>query len=472
MNSTPHTSHFLVLHSTHFNITLTLAQVWCVWRALHFTPFSSHPHALMMCGGLILSTNLPSTLCFPSSRSSSFSFSWSSPSSSMMWGTSTLRTLANEDLGTLAQNDPLTGSYVVFTEQGSSASQMTAAKVMDILSRLPGCTGPAADAVSAYTQVKMEDAPKLLKHSQIGMSRHVDSSTTTQNGQNHGPVWKIQSFLLSEICMVILWQDCYGRGNFEKIHLQHGWEKVSNWECSFVHSEKGLFLSVYVDDIKLDHCVRLHCHKNPRGAWAWFPATPKFGANGACQFVRQELMVGCPPRKGGSQPTAIVFAAGVGTTRNRPLLLPLFLQVLSCALRGFWFLRICPSSTPRRRLHKDGLNLYSLFGCAALTALVHAKQGGEAQLPRLGSREFSPPTFPGQPFLQVYGHSRRMAILAARRAPAGGAFLLTQQVHLCHKVGCVCHPSMCVPNRAKDKDKFGKAVCRVVFALVCCPFTA
>ena len=46
------------------------------------------------------------------------------------------------------------GSYEVFTEQGSSASQMTAAKVMDIISRLPGCAGQAADAVSAYTQVK------------------------------------------------------------------------------------------------------------------------------------------------------------------------------------------------------------------------------------------------------------------------------------------------------------------------------
>ena len=54
------------------------------------------------------------------------------------------------------------GSYAVFTEQGSSASQMTAAKVMDIISRLPGCDGQAADAVSAYTQVKMEDAHKLL----------------------------------------------------------------------------------------------------------------------------------------------------------------------------------------------------------------------------------------------------------------------------------------------------------------------
>ena len=34
------------------------------------------------------------------------------------------------------------------------------AQVMDIISRLPGCAGQAADAVSGYTQVKMEDAPK------------------------------------------------------------------------------------------------------------------------------------------------------------------------------------------------------------------------------------------------------------------------------------------------------------------------
>ena len=71
------------------------------------------------------------------------------------------------------------GSCAVFTEQRSSASQMTAAKVMDIRSRLPGCAGQAADAVSACTQFKKEDAPKLLKI-QIGMSRHLDSSTTTQ----------------------------------------------------------------------------------------------------------------------------------------------------------------------------------------------------------------------------------------------------------------------------------------------------
>ena len=75
------------------------------------------------------------------------------------------------------------GSYAVFTEQSSSASQMTAAKIMDIISRLPGCDGQAADAVSAYTQVKMEDASKIVENSEIGMSRHLDSSTTTQMAQ-------------------------------------------------------------------------------------------------------------------------------------------------------------------------------------------------------------------------------------------------------------------------------------------------
>ena len=63
--------------------------------------------------------------------------------------------------GDIVKDD--SGSYAVFTEQGSSASQMTAAKVMDIISRLPGCAGQAADAVSAETQARMEDAPSLLK---------------------------------------------------------------------------------------------------------------------------------------------------------------------------------------------------------------------------------------------------------------------------------------------------------------------
>ena len=60
--------------------------------------------------------------------------------------------------GDIVKDD--SGVYAVFTEQGSSAS---AAKLMDVVARLPDCDGQAADAVSAYTRVKLEDAPRLLK---------------------------------------------------------------------------------------------------------------------------------------------------------------------------------------------------------------------------------------------------------------------------------------------------------------------
>ena len=56
--------------------------------------------------------------------------------------------------GDIVKDD--SGSYAVFTEQGSSACHITGAKVMDIISRLPGCSGQAADEVSAHTQVKMD----------------------------------------------------------------------------------------------------------------------------------------------------------------------------------------------------------------------------------------------------------------------------------------------------------------------------
>ena len=78
--------------------------------------------------------------------------------------------------GDIVKDD--SASYAVFTEQGSSASQMTAAKIKDIISRLPGCDGQAADGVSAYTQSGR--CSQIIENSKIGMSRHADSSTTTQ----------------------------------------------------------------------------------------------------------------------------------------------------------------------------------------------------------------------------------------------------------------------------------------------------
>ena len=40
---------------------------------------------------------------------------------------------------------------------------MTAAKETNVIARLSDCDGQAADAVPAYTQEKLEDAPRLFR---------------------------------------------------------------------------------------------------------------------------------------------------------------------------------------------------------------------------------------------------------------------------------------------------------------------
>ena len=118
------------------------------------------------------------------------------------------------------------GANAVFTEQGSQASQMTAAKIMDIISRLPGCAGQAADAVSAFTQVKMEDAPKFLKIPKsecpdiwIRLPRHKWPKSWSSV---EDPVVPLERNLYGHPLTGLLWER-----QFEKILLQHGWEKVS-----------------------------------------------------------------------------------------------------------------------------------------------------------------------------------------------------------------------------------------------------
>ena len=115
------------------------------------------------------------------------------------------------------------GSYAVFTEQGS-ASQMTAAKVMDTISRLPGCAGQAADAVSAKHQVKMEDAPKLLKIPKsespdiwIRLPRHKWPKSWSSM---EDPVVPLERNLYGHPLAGLLWER-----QFEKILLKHGWRK-------------------------------------------------------------------------------------------------------------------------------------------------------------------------------------------------------------------------------------------------------
>ena len=134
-------------------------------------------------------------------------------------------------------------SYAVFTEQGSSASQMTAAKVTDIISRLPGCDGQAADAVSSYTQVKMEDAPPVVKIPKsecpdiwIRLTRHKWPKTRSSM---EDPVVPLERNLFGHLLAEQLWER-----QFEKFLLKYGWEKVSS-EC-FFHTPRKIVILICV----------------------------------------------------------------------------------------------------------------------------------------------------------------------------------------------------------------------------------
>ena len=121
---------------------------------------------------------------------------------------------------------------------------------MDIISRTAGLRRTSSRRSICLYPAKNRRCSTIIENSQIGMSRHLDSSTTTQVAKSWSsmddPAVPLERNLYGHPLEGLLWER-----QFEKILLKYGWEKVSNWECLFVHREKGLFLPVCVDDIKL-----------------------------------------------------------------------------------------------------------------------------------------------------------------------------------------------------------------------------
>ena len=127
--------------------------------------------------------------------------------------------------------------YEVFTGQGSSASQMTAPKVMDVIARLPDCDGQTADADSAHTQVKTEDALSLLKipksecpDIRIRLPRH-NWPKSWSNIED--PVVPLERNLYGHPLAGLL-----SERQFEKVLSEHGWEKVPNWNVYSLTEKK------------------------------------------------------------------------------------------------------------------------------------------------------------------------------------------------------------------------------------------
>ena len=143
------------------------------------------------------------------------------------------------------------GSYAVFTEQGSSGISKRQQLRSWISS--PDCLVAMDKQQTQYRLIpkwKMEDAHKLLKIPKsecpdiwIRLPRHKWPKSWSSM---EDPVVPLERNLYGHPIAGLLWER-----QFENILLKHGWEKIPNWECLFVHREKGLFSSVYVDDIKL-----------------------------------------------------------------------------------------------------------------------------------------------------------------------------------------------------------------------------
>ena len=142
--------------------------------------------------------------------------------------------------GDIVKDD--SGSHAAFTEQGSSASQMTAAKVMDIISRLPGCAGQAADAMSAFPGQNGR-CTITGKKSKVRMSSYLDTSTETQMAQIMVQYGRSSRFSGNEICMVILWRDYYGKGNSRKLK-KNGWEKFQIGNAHSLTEKKAILVCV------------------------------------------------------------------------------------------------------------------------------------------------------------------------------------------------------------------------------------
>ena len=123
---------------------------------------------------------------------------------------------------------------------------MTAAQVMDITSRLSGCAGQAADAVSAFSQVKMEDAHKLLKVPKsecpdfwirLPQCKWPKSWSTVED-----PVVPLERNLYGHPLAGLLWER-----QFEKILLKHGWKMfpIGN-DCSHTVKQGYSYLCMWM----------------------------------------------------------------------------------------------------------------------------------------------------------------------------------------------------------------------------------
>ena len=119
---------------------------------------------------------------------------------------------------------------------------MSAAEFLDTIARMQDCDGEDSDATGAYTQAKHDGVETYVRLPKSRWPVH-------WHGKCTNPVVRVILNLYGHPQAGFFWEKhCF------KAIKDCGFEEVRGWECLFVHREKKLFLSVYVDDFKMAGC--------------------------------------------------------------------------------------------------------------------------------------------------------------------------------------------------------------------------
>ena len=77
------------------------------------------------------------------------------------------------------------GCFAVFSEQGTSASHLSAAKFLDAIARMLGNDGQDSDAVGAYTQCELKGVETWVRLPRTQWPKH-------WHGKFHNPVVRLR----------------------------------------------------------------------------------------------------------------------------------------------------------------------------------------------------------------------------------------------------------------------------------------
>ena len=131
------------------------------------------------------------------------------------------------------------GYAAVFSEQGTSASHIAAAKWLDAISRMPGNDGEDSDAMGAYTQAEFQG-----EETWVSMPR--ERWPKAWIGKYHNPVVRLRLNLYGHPLAGLYWEK-----HCRSAILKCGFRPVTGWECLYENPTEKLYLSVYVDDFKM-----------------------------------------------------------------------------------------------------------------------------------------------------------------------------------------------------------------------------